>query len=359
MNNKFIKFDEMQDHFRGCLIGGAIGDALGAPVEFMRYHEIIQKFGEKGIVGYSSAYGGLGKITDDTQMTLFTIEGIIRAVLRASQKGIGTLSCPLATAYLRWLETQGLKNTTLKNDYSFVLDGILFNQNELFSKRAPGNTCISSLMEMTAFGSPAQNDSKGCGGVMRVAPVGLYAHSSEFAFEQGMIACGLTHGHPTGQIAGGAFSVIIYEIKKGASLITAIHEARKYTETQTNTEMDEKIKQALQLFIDDISTYEAIKLLGEGWVAEEALAISLYCALTSNDFDDGIIKAVNHSGDSDSTGAITGNILGLIHGYQSINERWLNELELKDMIIELSDDLYTLTTKDISFVTTKDRYSPY
>lgn len=83
-----------------------------------------------------------------------------------------------------------------------------------------------------------------------------------------------------------------------------------------------------------------IRQLGGGWVAEETLAIAIYCALRyEHDFSAGIIAAVNHDGDSDSTGAVTGNILGAINGYDSIEAKWKNNLELMDVLLEMSDDL--------------------
>lgn len=90
----------------------------------------------------------------------------------------------------------------------------------------------------------------------------------------------------------------------------------------------------------DTSDLENIHRLGEGWVAEETLGISLYCALKyQKDFSKGVIVSVNHKGDSDSTGAVTGNILGALVGYEAIEEKWKERLELKEVILELSDDL--------------------
>lgn len=84
-----------------------------------------------------------------------------------------------------------------------------------------------------------------------------------------------------------------------------------------------------------------IRELGEGWVAEETLAIAIYCSLKyENDFSGGIIAAVNHDGDSDSTGAVTGNILGAIHGYDALEDKWKNSLELHDVLLEMADDLF-------------------
>lgn len=88
-----------------------MGDALGAPVEFMSRSEILRRFGAKGITTYAPAYGGLGMITDDTQMTLFTAEGLLRAWVRGFTKGITTYSGVTAHAYLRWLQTQGERPT--------------------------------------------------------------------------------------------------------------------------------------------------------------------------------------------------------------------------------------------------------
>ncbi|HKL76849.1 MAG TPA: ADP-ribosylglycohydrolase family protein, partial [Gammaproteobacteria bacterium] len=80
--------------------------------------------------------------------------------------------------------------------------------------------------------------------------------------------------------------------------------------------------------------------LGRGWIAEEALAIALYCALSAPNLEEALILAVNHDGDSDSTGAITGNILGTVYGEEAIPQRWRDDLELQEVIREMAEDLY-------------------
>ncbi len=98
---------------------------------------------------------------------------------------------------------------------------------------------------------------------------------------------------------------------------------------------------AINLSKSDLDDLSAIKSLGEGWVAEETLAIAIYCSLKyPSDFEKSIIAAVNHSGDSDSTGSVTGNIIGAYLGISAIPEKYLSNLELKEVIIEISDDLY-------------------
>lgn len=86
---------------------------------------------------------------------------------------------------------------------------------------------------------------------------------------------------------------------------------------------------------------EAIELIGGGWVGDEALAIALYCAAKYfDDFEKAMIAAVNHSGDSDSTGAITGNILGAVLGYEALPDFYKKDLELHDVILAVADDLW-------------------
>jgi ADP-ribosylglycohydrolase len=93
--------------------------------------------------------------------------------------------------------------------------------------------------------------------------------------------------------------------------------------------------------VDDALRPENIVALGEGWVADEALAIALTCALAAPDFESGVRAAVNHDGDSDSTAAMAGNLLGAMHGVEAIPQRWLAGLEARRVIAEVADDLAT------------------
>jgi ADP-ribosylglycohydrolase len=339
----------VQGQFLGCLLGGAVGDALGAPVEFMRHAEILNRFGPGGITKYASAYGGLGTITDDTQMTLFTAEGLIRTLVRFKFRGITTLTGVVANAYLRWLRTQGERPA---RDVNVGVDGWLFQQHQLHNRRAPGNTCLSALKIMPSLGEPARNDSKGCGGVMRVAPVGLMGWNlgwdARTAFRNGTDLAALTHGHPTGALTGGVLAVLVLALTDGASLQEGLTVAKAILRQEKGHEETlYAIEKAEVLATSDSSQSEAIAKLGQGWIAEEALAISIYCALVARNFKHGVILAVNHDGDSDSTGAITGNLLGAMYGMKAIPAEWLEPLELRGVITELAEDLYACEEWDV------------
>ena len=333
------------EYFTGCLLGGAAGDALGAPIEFHSIHLIRDKYGSAGITDYVAAYGRRGAITDDTQMTLFTAEGLLRAIARRRHKGACHPASVIHHAYIRWLRTQGGRSRShISQD---EMDGWLIGVESLHSSRAPGNTCLSALRgeEMGGLQRPL-NNSKGCGGVMRVAPVGLVAEDEEQAFSLGCEAAAITHGHPSGYYSAGFFAAIVYHLTEGRSLPEAIELAMRILERPENDEHEEcaeAVHRAVALWrVGSLKpSPEAIERLGGGWVGEEALAISLYCALASqDDFARGVLLAVNHSGDSDSTGAITGNLLGLMLGVGAIPEKWLAELELRAEIETMAGDLF-------------------
>jgi ADP-ribosylglycohydrolase len=337
----------VHNRFLGCLLGGAVGDALGAPVEFMSRTEILRRFGSRGITSYAPAFGGIGNITDDTQMTLFTAEGLIRSWVRGVLKGVTSYSSVTAHAYLRWLRTQGEHNSH-NIEHGQDEPGWLFQQKALHSRRAPGNTCLSALHQISSLGTPARNNSKGCGGVMRVAPVGLFAWqmqkkstAEEATFELGTELAAITHGHPTGSLTGGVLAVLVLALTDGAALTEALTAAKMILRKEADHEETlQALELAESLAKSDVPHYEAIAQLGQGWIAEEALAISVYCALVARNFKEGVIMAVNHDGDSDSTGAITGNLLGAMHGVKVIPKQWLEQLELRDVITELANDLF-------------------
>lgn len=334
------------EHFKACIIGGAIGDAMGAPIEFMSIDQIRSNFGYYGLTDYSEAYGRLGAFTDDTQMTLFTAEGLILSKVRQEYQGTEGMISSVYHALLRWLYTQeiNLRGSLIKSHGTCsIVDGVLTGYKELFSKRTPGNSCLSALKsgKMGTIDNPI-NNSKGCGGVMRIAPVGLACKDPEEAFQIGCQCAAITHGHPTGYLAAGVLSALISLIIAGNALTDAIEDSILILKTDKNhKETLRAIDNALNMVGKHIPDSEEIESIGAGWIAEEALAISIYCAIVAgDDFKKGVLLSVNHSGDSDSTGSITGNILGALHGLDVIPASWVKDIELGDLIKEISGDLF-------------------
>ena len=347
----------------GCLLGGAIGDALGAPVEFMSLQEIRQRFGPGGIRRYAPAWGRPGAITDDTQMTLFTAEGLLRAWVRRQMRGIGPVFGSVTDyAYARWMHTQG-ERAGFDVSADISPDGWLIGHPELFSRRAPGTTCLRALRDKRRAGDAAVNDSKGCGGVMRAAPVGMLSAALQpgggearerdrITFEHGCEIAGLTHGHRLGRLPAGYLAVLVSALIDGVAWEEAHQRAMQRLPSRNSpaAPLIKLLREACDLARTRPLRADCVASLGQGWVAEEALAIAVYCAgsvLASCDvagdaFDQAVILAVNHDGDSDSTGAITGNIVGAALGRQAIAQAWLEPLELRGVIEAMAEDLATV-----------------
>ena len=344
----------LHDRIRGSLVGGAIGDALGYPIEFIYSFSGIQaRYGKRGITRLDkeqhwlneAEQAGKAVVSDDTQMTLFTANGL----LNAKAQNI-SLKYGICRAYLEWYLTQvGKKSSKFKDCW-------ISDVPELNHRRAPGNTCMSALYDIYSGKQPV-NNSKGCGGVMRVAPIPLYGavddrltieESDRLAAE----AAEITHLHPLGYIPAALMSHVIYRlaldneptrenmknyIMEG---VEAVSKEYKQFPNYVNR-MTELAELAIELADNDKTDLENVGSLGEGWVGEEALAIALYCALRYLDnFEEAMIASVNHGGDSDSTGAVTGNILGAAIGYEAIPQFYKDDLEMHDLILHMADDLY-------------------
>ena len=153
---------------------------------------------------------------------------------------------------------------------------------------------------------------------------------------------GLTHGHPTGRLAAGAFAALVLLLARETPLPDAIARVKTLLARYPgHTETLAALVRAETLGQRGLPRAEALSELGEGWMADEALAIGVSCALAASDFETGVRLAVNHDGDSDSTAAIAGHLLGAIHGSDAIPKRWTISLELRRVIVEMADDLAT------------------
>jgi len=143
------------------------------------------------------------------------------------------------------------------------------------------------------------------------SPVGLFCRKKE-AFQIASECAALIHGHPSGYLSAGVLAHIIVCIIEGVEIEEAVKDALLILDKYNGKEeCSNAIRKAVELVNSSKEPYDAISLLGKGWVGEEAIAISIYCALRyRNDFRKALYDVVNHDGDRDSTGAITGNILG-------------------------------------------------
>ncbi len=327
----------MRDRYRACLLGGAVGDALGYPVEFLRETAIWKKYGPQGIQTLEQA-GNPAPISDDTQMTLFAANAIVYA-----REHRASLSDSLWTAWQEWLGTQG--DTSRMEDPAHPKMWV-YRDRRMHALRAPGNTCLSSIIDGPDHiwpGYRADNNSKGCGTVMRAAPFGL-AVSRKDCYVLAVVDAWMTHGHPMAAASSAALAQIVFEIvqhrpERGYRLEEAVSQIGFPGDAELRALLKEAVRLALDPSVGDL---DGIHALGEGWVAEEALAIAVFCAVRhQDDFAAAIRAAVNHKGDSDSTGAICGNLLGAWLGTEAVAAAFdLDHLELRDVLEQMADQLF-------------------
>lgn len=355
----------VKDCIRGSLMAGAAGDALGYPVEFMSRSIIMDRYGERGITKFElDKRTGKALVSDDTQMTLFTANGMLMGLTRGYMRGIGGWPHEYVDgAYLDWYYTQTGKRKEVYKDFHYTW---LRDLPELAHRRAPGTTCMSACESLLNH-KDVKNYSKGCGGIMRVAPVGLFdaahkGYSTQQLAEAGAHIAKVTHLHPLGYLPAALMTLLISRLvpltpeEAREDITNIVNDGLEIMMRMDEPEEDKAFLKnltlsAVRLAQSTMPDAEAIRHLGEGWTAEEAWAISLFCAIRHiNSVKDAIIAAVNHDGDSDSTGSITGNIMGAIYGYEAIKQERLfcpegkeleETLELSNIILALADDLYT------------------
>ena len=354
------------ERIRGCMVGGAVGDALGYAVEFKSWPQIRNIYGPEGIREFKLGPRGVALISDDTQMSLFTAAGILLGMTRGAMRGImGRIDTYCQGTYLDWYHTQGW----ISRKEGAWTDSWLMDVPELYDCRAPGNTCMSALRSLEKGITP-DNDSCGCGGVMRTAPIALLTYAHEYAQGNTLYcdmcaaeAARLTHKHPLGFFPSAVLNHLLTEILKAddprttdlQTLVERSLEAlpeivsegdggKTYGELWPKYVEQQKalILRAMDLAHQPMPDPMAIESIGGGWTGHEALAIAIYSAVKHQDsFEDAVISCVNHSGDSDSTGAVCGNIMGCLLGREAIPAKFTDRLELKDVLEEMAHDLWT------------------
>lgn len=330
------------------MLGGAVGDALGAPVEFLSTAQIEGRFGAAGVRDFEPARfddaSGVGLVTDDTQMTMFTIEGLIRARTRGADRGIVSVPSVVGRAYLRWYATQ-----TVERPIGAMLaelgGGWLARETWLYSQRAPGTTCLDSL-RLRAEGDDGEmesgNDSEGCGAVMRSAPFGWLSADLNLIWDIAVESAAYTHGHANAQDPAGALAALVALLLRGESLEKAVEQMVRFADASSGNEDLIDLLQAAQMQARAAEpSVRALESLGEGWTGHEALAIAVYAALSwpePQQVLEALSLAVSHGGDSDSTGSICGNILGALHGEHFMPAHLVYRLEGRQTMLTLVDD---------------------
>jgi ADP-ribosylglycohydrolase len=326
----------MLNRFKGCFLGLAVGDALGAPVEFLPLEKIKEKYGETGITEFD-VWNGFkpGYYSDDTQLSLATARGCIHAQYNLMRDGEAHSQEFMYKSYQKWLD----------------------NLKDPFKARHPGYTCMNVLQSGTrgSIEDPV-NESTEVSGLLRTAPVGL-AFPPGMAFREAADYAALTHGHPSAYFAAAFLAEMIAQIIDEKSLQDAVElSLEQLTAFENHQDLLRYLDIALELFIKQKTVEESIAQLGGSVSAAEVLTLGVFCAMKHvNEFSEGVKTSVNHSGISTSSGLVTGAILGTLLGDEGIPGHWISQLENSSQITEIAEDMYKVFKlgERISF----DRYS--
>jgi ADP-ribosyl-[dinitrogen reductase] hydrolase len=340
-----IQTSEQEDHVRrstsqhdqshgeralASLLGGGTGDGFGYTVEFTKFEKILERFGTNGLTEPKYQNGKL-IVTDDTQMTLFTLEGLNRARGADEKLGPDRAVSEIRAAYMDWYRTQGGK----PNEGPA---GTLWQASALNQSRAPGSTCLGALRQGgQGTTSRPLNDSMGCGGVMRIAPIGwMECWSPAQCYDVAVQAAALTHGHRNGWAPAGALAMMIRMLIDGASILEAAERTINFLREPDTHETRSILETAIELTGRPGTTVALLnQRLGEGWVGHEALAIALYSSLKGDNFKEALCIAANHDGDSDSTASIAGQLWGAANGLDALPNEWVRRLDVWDEVMHL------------------------
>ncbi|MFD7403383.1 ADP-ribosylglycohydrolase family protein [Streptomyces sp. NPDC059866] len=328
---------DFRSRVRGTLLGVAVGDALGAPVDGLTLDGIREAHGPEGVVDLAPAYGRRGAVTDRTQLTLFTVDGLIRAQVRRDT-GAWHPPTDLHRAYLRWAATQRDWGPDLRRKD----DGWLAREEWLYARRDPARALLLGLGDevMGTLDMPKNPGEAGPEAAARSAPFGLLVGWEPQLVVQLAVECAAqTHGHPTAYLAAGAYAVIVHALARGDSLDGAVQRALALLAARPGHQpVSEALQYALGAVRQGIPTPARVaELAGEG-TAERVVSAAVYCALVGEDVRQGLRLAVNHDGPSATTAALTGGLLGALHGETALPPAWLAELEGRPTILELADD---------------------
>lgn len=337
---------ESAERFTGCMVGGAVGDALGYLIEDMDLKTIHKKYGPYGLRTILKLASNDKKsvVSDDTQMALFTADGLLWAAHDQLVPEDGVYR-----SYMRWYYTQTerlvrveqaewIKKQPHEEEWGYDMMGTPF----LFTRRSPGKVCLMSLASGKQYDNAHKPNTNKSSTVMRTGPVGLfYAGDPEKALQAGCRAGQLTHGGPSAYLSAGVFSALVSQLIVGEALGTALTTVLPILQKEEGgTAMVKTIVKAIDEAVSDHNPVKAMSVLGLGWNADEALALAVYCLLKNHSLKDAVLMACNQDGDSDTCGAVCGTLGGAVYGKQAIPKNWLNGLDCLELTETLAQCLY-------------------
>lgn len=311
----------MTEKMKAGILGFAVGDALGVPAEFLN-RDLLQKNPIKDMVGYGSHKVPLGTWSDDTSLMIATLDSIIENK-NIDFDDIMYKFCEWFS-YAKYTATDELFDIGISTRKAILN----FNRGESAIKCGP-----TGLYE------------NGNGSLMRILPFVYYLKYNDLPYEEKINliknASSITHGHEISCLGCQIYSDYLNMLLDGIDKFQAIEMLKKINYDKYYS--DESVKQYSQILKGDLKSIGINDIKSSGYVVD-TLEASLWCTLNNDSYEEAVITAVNLGEDTDTIGAITGSINGIIYGKNSIPERWLNNLQKKEYLQELADSFVNAIT---------------
>lgn len=304
-----------RDRILGGLWGSVAGDALGVPVEF-RNRSVMERSPVSDMQGYGTHHQPPGTWSDDSSLLLCSVDSLIQHEFELDDMG---------KRFLAWYREE------MWTPHGRVFDVGVTTANAL-SRIAMG-------IRAEVAGSDGQF-SNGNGSLMRIIPVSLRFADRPVKelLERVHRASAITHRHARSQMACGFFSLLVRglleEMPAKDAFALALRDFRTFYEAEAYwaAEMD-----YFQLLLaGDLDRRPIGEIDSSGYVIH-TLTASIWCLLTTNDYRECMLKAVNLGGDTDTTGCVAGGLAGVAYGLQSIPQDWIARLARKSDLGELFD----------------------
>lgn len=303
--------EKLYEKVKAIIFGHAVGDAVGGPVQFQE-REMRDRYPVTDMMPFEGARFPKGTWSDDTSMSLCAIDALTKYGLDFRE---------VMENFKKWL----------CND-EFTSAGLTFDV---------GRACYLSIVTAKSWSERAEGygrcgeNENGNGSLMRIYPFSLYLYYSDFPIDGKVAyihrASALTHAHPRSCMGCGIYSFIIWELLEDPTkhgIKEGLNKAKEYYQGET------ELKHYYRLFEEGFDLLPRNEIKSSGYVVD-TLEAAVWCALTTENFRDCILKAVNLGLDTDSVGAVAGSFAGLLYGYESIPENWLHALLKKEYLEDI------------------------
>lgn len=311
------------DKIKAVMIGHAVGDALGVPVEFASREE-VENAPVTDMEGFGTYPYPAGTWSDDTSMSLAALDSLAKGEIDWDE---------IMNNFGKWLDSG-----------EYTPSGKPFDV---------GRTCLAAVVNYLSRNTEAIKSggsaeySNGNGSLMRIHPFVLYLYAKDnLDLDTIHNASALTHAHERSEIACGIYAFVLWELLNSpskASIVKGLSKAKQFYKDSEEIKVYDKMLfrriGLTELHFEDSDTFEPAtrdEIKSSGYVVD-TIEAAIWCLMNTHSYKECVLTAVNLGGDTDTIAAIAGGLAGALYGYESIPKDWLKTLIKRDYIEEMCE----------------------